>query len=160
MKPLALVALLIGCGGSAGPGYAGGGGSGGTGPTQDEILLVGNWISTVNSSCDEAFDVTATEFVFAVLCVNADLSVDAQAQKGTWSLSGSTLTLANAQASCPAATAKTDVEAITVSASSLSFSDSAGIIDFARNTAAAGSGALTYGCFNAGVFTPSPLAPF
>lgn len=143
--------VLVGCGGS---------GAGEVVPPPDPTtaLLVGNWISTVNASCAVAFDATATDFVFAVICVNADLSANAQVQKGTYSLDGASLVLANSEATC-VGTEAVDDETVSLSATSLVMTDSAGEIAYVRNTAPAGSQSVTYGCFSNGTFTASPLAP-
>ncbi len=111
-----------------------------------------------NASCGTAFDATETAFVFAAICANADGSVDMQAQTGTWALTGSSLVLTNEQSSCTDTPAQ-DLETTTVTDTSLTMSDSGGLLSFVRNTAPAGAVSATYGCFSAGTFTPSPLAP-
>src|SRR4051794_21844683 len=117
IRKLLLVAVLVGCGGS-------GGEPGDIPPPGNPAaaLMVGNWISTINTSCAAAFDATATDFAFGLICVNADSSIDLQVQKGTWSLTGSSLVLNNEQATCTG-TARQDLETATVTATSLILTD-------------------------------------
>lgn len=159
MKILVLAAVLVaGCGGAAG-GDGATGGSGGSGGGGGQSPLVGNWITSVSSSCDAYLDVTASEFAFGTLCIAADSSIDLQEETGTYSLVGASLTMTGEKSTCPN-TPRTYLETVTFPAGGLELSDSSGIIAFQPNTASGGSGVATYGCFMNGTFTAAPLAPF
>jgi hypothetical protein len=123
-------------------------------PDADPIL--GSWLVAVGASCAWGFTFEQAAYVEAIVCVASDSTNQLDEDKGSWFDDGTTLFLTPNMSSC--ATSPATATPYTVTPSQLTLTAPSSVSVFAR-IVPSGSATATFGCFNAGVFTPSPLAP-
>lgn len=149
---LAIVAVtLSACGGGSSEGN-----DAGTPPPTNPLL--GSWLySNGNRGAGLTFT-AAADYSFAVIALTGTTSANMQMETGIYFLHNSSdLELTPQQSSCPGQHPAYQ-ETVAVTTSSLTLSDSTGVIVFVPNNYAASSAAITYGCFDSsGNFTASPL---
>ena len=98
-------------------------------------------------------------YVLSVLQITSSTTANAAIEKGTFTVSGSTITLTPQESSCTGADPVYTMS-YSFQGSNLELVESSGIIVFQPDTSTASDIAITDGCFSSsGAFTASPLAP-
>jgi hypothetical protein len=137
---------LVGCGGSSEP----------AAPDPTPAALVGNWLYD-NGTSGAGVNLGADgQYSIAIIQLTDVAAANVEAEKGTYSATASAITFDPAQSSCPGPHPRY-LSDYTVTPTSLTLSGTASATVLVRNTSPATSISATYGCFNAGVFTASPL---
>jgi hypothetical protein len=139
---------FVGCGSSSDP----------VAPDPTPAALVGNWLYDNGTSGAGVNLDDDGQYSIVIIQVTDVAAANVEAERGTYSATASAITFDPAQSSCPGPHPRY-LSNYTVTPTSLTLSGSASATVLVRNTAAATSISATYGCFNAGVFTASPLVP-
>ena len=86
-------------------------------------------------------------------------SFQLEVQRGTYAISGGSLTFSARESSCPN-TPRSASERFALSGSTLAIGDASDAIVFARDSGDPPNGAISYGCFDAsGAFAPMAIHP-
>jgi hypothetical protein len=153
MKLFAIGLLVAGCGAIGDPNAPQ--------PTASEnSYLAGKWISQINDSCLMGINFgPGRAFSFGVVCTGGTPPIAFENSVGTYIADSGRFTATIAKTTCPNGDKAISNE-YGATATSLTLNTPSEVILFERNTSqGGGSGVATLGCFNMGVFTPSPLAP-
>lgn len=140
---IGLVLVLAGCGGGV----------------TDAERLQGSW-GLESDSCLLALTFDGSQYEADVICTLTDGSIGLQAEAGTFTASGGTLTTTASHASCPLTASEVSTQlSYSFEGETLRLVTPSGILILARLEPGGGSGAAIFGCYNAGLFTPREVTP-
>ncbi len=152
---VALIALAA-CSPADGSDSSGGGGGGAT----SNAPLVGTDWESVSTDGTSALDIELNaDSTFLLQAFSVGSVIDDEAQNGTYSISGSTITFVPTEWTCtgsdPAFT-----ETLLLSGGVLTLSDSTGSTTFSPAASQVSANtSVTFGCFSSSGFVASPLVP-
>lgn len=139
------LALMAGCGGTE---PASGGG------------LAGTWLLDVNASCTAGMTFTGTGYAQQLLCNTADGGFGNDVEGGEFSTSGDRINFTPRRASCPTANHDPWTARYLIKGNVLTLADDTQAVTYVKFTPGASQGgAVQYGCWTMGAFTPSPISP-
>ncbi len=152
----AFVALAA-CSPADGSNTAGGGGGGAT----SNAPLVGTDWESVSSDGTSALDIELNAdgtFLLQAFAVGSTV-IDDEAQNGTYSIAGSTITFVPTEWTCTGSD-PAFAETLLLSGGVLTLSDSTGSTSFSPAASQVSANAsVTFGCFSSSGFVASPLVP-
>lgn len=135
-------------------------GCGSSSPKSPAEALEGSWISQVNSVCDYGVNFGPGDAISVnTVCVDqSTLALDLEENEGTYTADAAKIYVTLTQSTCTDAQVAY-YEPYVLTPGSLALTESTDVVYLTPNADTGGSGVATLGCFRAGAFTTSPLAP-